>query len=134
MKFEIGSQKLVLGGDEYLSEADRNKLEKLIEKRHQDVKNEKEEDLHTEILYHLLKIGNALGYDVLAASNDRSKAHCGNNFSFMCLHLFPQINLDKDTLNSVKLIDVLWFEKGINKVMQPLRRRKAQVSIKASYG
>ncbi|MEJ7680323.1 MAG: hypothetical protein WKG06_21200 [Segetibacter sp.] len=30
--FEIGMQKLVLGGDEYLSEPERNKLEKLIEK------------------------------------------------------------------------------------------------------
>lgn len=32
--FEIGMQKLVLGGDEYLSLAERTKLEKLIEKRH----------------------------------------------------------------------------------------------------
>ena len=35
--------------------------------------------------YHLLKIGNALGYDVIAASNDRSKSHSGNSFSFMSL-------------------------------------------------
>ena len=31
--FEIGSQKLVLGGDEYLSEPERKKLEQLIEGR-----------------------------------------------------------------------------------------------------
>ncbi|MFJ1288538.1 hypothetical protein ACIKQ4_20725, partial [Acinetobacter baumannii] len=72
--FEIGMQKLVLGGDEYLSQPERNKLEKLIEKRHLEVREEKEEEsLHTEMQYHLLKIGNALGYDVIPASNDRSK-------------------------------------------------------------
>jgi type II restriction enzyme len=124
--FEIGTQKLVLGGDEYLSQTERNKLEKLIEKRHQDVKNEKEEeDLHTEMQYHLLKIGNTLGYDVIPASNDKSKAHCGNNFSFMCLGQFPQINLDKDTLNTVKLIDVLWFEKGTNNVIAAFEVEKS---------
>ena len=35
--FEIGTQKLVLGTDEYLSETERKKLEKLIEKRKTDV-------------------------------------------------------------------------------------------------
>lgn len=70
--FEIGMQKLVLGNDDYLSETERNKLEKAIEKRHKEVQEEKqEENLHTEMQYHLLKIGNSLGYDVIAASNDR---------------------------------------------------------------
>ncbi len=36
--FEIGTQKLILGTDEYLSEPERKKLEKLIEKRQHDVK------------------------------------------------------------------------------------------------
>lgn len=34
--FEIGTQKLLLGKDEYLSEIERNRLEKLIEKRHKE--------------------------------------------------------------------------------------------------
>jgi len=116
--FEIGSQKLVLGNDEYLSEPERKKLEKLIEKRQEEVQAEKvEENQHTEMQYHLLKIGNALGYDVIAASNDRSKSHCGSNFSFISLQQFPEINLDKETLSTVKLIDVLWFQKGTNNVI-----------------
>ncbi len=124
--FEIGSQKLVLGGDEYLSEAERRKLEKLIEKRHQDVQEEKqEEDLHTEMQYHLLKIGKALGYDVIAASNDRSKSHGGNSFSFISLQQFPEINLDKETLNTVKLIDVLWFQSGTNNVIAAFEVEKS---------
>lgn len=88
--FEIGSQKLVLGAENYLSESEREKLEKLIERRNKDGKQEnQEEDLHTEMQYHLLKIGNALGYGVIAASNDRSRQHCGNKFSFISLQEFP---------------------------------------------
>lgn len=124
--FEIGSQKLVLGTDEYLSEPERKKLEKLIEKRKEDVEQERqEENLHTEMQYHLLKIGNALGYDVIAASNDRSRQHCGNNFSFISLPQFPEISLDKETLNTVKLIDVLWFQKGTNNVIAAFEVEKS---------
>lgn len=124
--FEIGMQKLVLGGDEYLSLAERTKLEKLIEKRHADVRAEKEEQsLHTEMQYHLLKIGKALGYDVITASNDRSKCYNGNNFSFISLSDFPEFNLDKETLNTVKLIDVLWFERGTNNVIAAFEVEKS---------
>ncbi len=124
--FEIGTQKLILGTDEYLSEPERKKLEKLIEKRQHDVNEEKEEEnLHTEMQYHLLKIGNTLGYDVIAASNDRSRSHCGNSFSFISLQQFPEINLDKETLNTVKLIDVLWFQKGTNNVIAAFEVEKS---------
>lgn len=124
--FEIGTQKLILGADEYLSEPERKKLEKLIEKRQEEIQQEKvEENLHTEMQYHLLKIGNALGYDEIAASNDRSKSHCGNSFSFISLQDFPSIILDKETLNTVKLIDVLWFQKNTNNVVAAFEVEKS---------
>ncbi len=65
--------------------------------------------------FHLLKIGQALGYDVISASNDRSKSHQGNNFSFLSLSNFPKMDISKETYNTVGLIDVVWFEKGTNK-------------------
>ncbi|MEB0262812.1 MULTISPECIES: type II restriction endonuclease [unclassified Mucilaginibacter] len=115
--FEIGTQKLLLGKDEYLSETERSRLEKLIEKRHKNKRTEMaDEHLHNEMQYHLLKIGHALGYDVIAASNDRSKSWDGNKFSFISLADFPQLALEKEVLNTVKLIDVLWFQKGTSKV------------------
>lgn len=124
--FEIGTQKLILGNDEYLSEPERKKIEKLIERRQLDVQHEKEEEnLHTEMQYHLLKIGNALGYDVIAASNDRSRSHEGNSFSFISLQQFPVIDLDKETLNTVKLIDVLWFQKNSNNVIAAFEVEKS---------
>lgn len=124
--FEIGMQKLVIGGDEYLSEAERNKLEKLMEKRHKDIKTEKEDEhLHSEMQYHLLKIGSALGYDVICASNDKSRSFNGNNFSFLCLARFPDILTDVDTASTIKLIDVLWFQKGTNNVIAAFEVEKS---------
>ena len=124
--FEVGSQKMAAGLDEYLSEAERGKLEKVIEKRRRDVLNERaEESLHTEMQYHLIKIGNALGYDVFPASNDRSKQYSGQSFSFLCPCPFPVLPLEKDTLNTVKLIDILWFEKNTSNVVAAFEVEKS---------
>jgi type II restriction enzyme len=118
LMFEIGTQKLVIGNDEYLSETERKKLETLIIKRQTEIKEDKaEESLHSEMQYHLLKIGTALGYDVICASNDKSKSFNGSNFSFLCLSDFPMMNTDRDTQNTIKLIDILWFQKGTNNII-----------------
>ncbi len=116
--FEIGTQKMLIGNDEYLSEEERHRLEKSIEKRQKEIREEKlEENLHTEMQFHLLKIGQSLGYDAFVAINDRSRSYDGKSFSFMSPDKFPAINCDKDTANTIKLIDILWFEKGTNNVI-----------------
>ncbi len=124
--FEVGTQKLILGSDDYLSEQDRNKLEKLIEKRHTEARKEKEDEhLHSEMQYHLLRIGASLGYDVIPASNDRSRSWNNNSFSFISLKKFPEFPGEEEALNSVKLIDVLWFEKGTSKVVAAFEVEKS---------
>ena len=126
LMFEVGTQKLITGTDEYLSSDERNKLEKLMLKRHEEVKLEKDdEDLHTEMQYHLLKIGNSLGYDVITATNDKSKSFKGHNFSFLCLQKFPEMQTDNDTLSTIKLIDVIWYEKGTNNVLAAFEVEKS---------
>ena len=118
LMFEIGTQKLLLGKDEYLSEPERKKLEQVIEKRQNKIREDKlEESLHTEMQYHLIKIGTALGYDVICAQNDQSKSFNGSKFSFQCLSSFPTMNSDKDTVNTIRMIDVLWFQKSTNKIV-----------------
>jgi type II restriction enzyme len=118
LMFEIGTQKLLLGNDEYLSEQERKKIETLIVKRQREIQEDKqEENLHTEMQYRLLKIGTALGYDVICAQNDKSKSYNNANFSFQCLPAFPTMNTDKDTLNTIKMIDVLWFQKSTNTII-----------------
>ncbi|WP_281228933.1 hypothetical protein [Flavobacterium aquiphilum] len=116
--FEIGTQKMLIGNDEYLSENERNKFEKNIVKRQKEIQEEKqEENLHSEMQYHLLKIGASLGFDVTPASNDKKKSFNGQSFSFISLNKFPELPCDKETQNTIKLIDVLWFEKGTNNII-----------------
>ncbi|WP_445734472.1 hypothetical protein [Mariniflexile sp.] len=116
--FEIGTQKMLIGNDEYLSEAERVKFEKNIVKRQREIQEEKQEEkFHDEMQYHLLKIGISLGFDVTPASNDKSKSFGGHSFSFISMHTFPELPCDKETQTTIKLIDVLWFEKGTNNIV-----------------
>lgn len=124
--YEIGIQRLLLGSDEYLSETERKKLERLSDKRRENFEQDKaEENLHTEMQYHLLKIGNALGYDSFPATNDKSKTYSGTNFSFLCQCEFPKLQCEKETESTIKLIDVLWFQKGTNNVLAAFEVEKS---------
>ena len=118
LMFEIGTRKLALDNTEHLSEQERKKLETLIEKRKSKIKEDKaEENLHTEMQYHLIKIGKSLGYDVICAQNDKSRSYNSTNFSFLCLPVFPIMNFDKDTVNTIKMIDVIWYQKSTNNII-----------------
>ncbi len=124
--FDIGVRKIMVGDEGALSEKEREKIKKLLKKRRIEVLKEKEEDnLHTEMQYHLLKIGHSLGYDVISASNDRSRCHDGNNFSFISLRKFPDIGVDKDTNNTIALIDVIWFQKDTNRIVSAFEVEKS---------
>lgn len=116
--FEVGSQKMLIGADEYLSEVERVRFEESIEKRKKEIQDEKsEENLHTKMQYHLLKIGLSLGFDVTPAINDKNKSFNGNGFSFISIDQFPDLPADKNTQNTIKLIDVLWFQKNTNSII-----------------
>lgn len=115
--YEVGMRNIIIEG-QVISEDEKTKLLKQYDKRHKEVLDEKhEEDLHTEMQFHLLKIGKALGYDPITASNDRSKCYGEINFSFISLVKFPTLSIDKETLSTIQLIDVIWFERGTNKVV-----------------
>jgi len=116
--YEIGKNNILVGQENNLSEKDREKIFKELEKRHKKVIDEEQEDeLHTKLQYQLLKIGHSLGYDVIAASNDRSKAYKDNKFSFFCLSEFPKLEVSMEIFKTITLIDVVWFEKGKNKIV-----------------
>lgn len=115
--FEIGSRNIIIEG-QIISDEDKVKLLRQYDRRHKEMQSKRqEEDLHTEMQYHLLKIGKALGYDPIAASNDRGKRHGEMNFSFISLNKFPELSVDKDTLNTIQLIDIIWFDKNKSKAV-----------------
>lgn len=124
--FDVGVKKILVSDEGILSEQEQATIEKILKSRHKEVVSEKEEeDLHTEMQYHLLKIGASLGYDVISASNDRSRCHAGKNFSFISLSQFPNIGIDRDTNTTIALIDVLWFQKGTNKIVSAFEVEKS---------
>lgn len=124
--FDVGIGKIVQHHSRELSPDELARIEKQIAKRHREVKAESDEDdLHTEMQYHLLKIGYSLGYDVIAASNDRSRHYKGNYFSTMSLGSFPSMSVDKETFSTIGLIDVVWFEKTTNRAIAAFEVEKS---------
>ena len=116
--FDIGIKKIMTGTEGPLSDDERKKIERTLKKRHREVMDEKDqENLHSEMQYHLLKIGDALGYDVISAANDRSRCHDGHSFSTISLPRFPDIGVEKATNKTISLIDVIWFKKNTNKIV-----------------
>ena len=126
MLFDIGVGKIIQTNSRELSSEEVARIEKQIAKRHREVKAEHdEEDLHTEMQYTLLKIGRSLGYDVIAASNDRSKNYKGNYFSGMSLPFFPHMAVDRETQSTIALIDVVWFQKGTSRAVAAFEVEKS---------
>ena len=126
--FDIGEYQIILPENiVVLSDKEREQAIKKQSKRHQDrIEDIKDGDTHTEMQYHLLKIGKELGYDVMSASNDVSRCYKGIKFSSLNLLSFPDLGLDSvHTEKTIKLIDVLWFEKGTNKIVSAFEVEKS---------
>jgi EVE domain len=66
---------------------------------------------HTEIQWHLLKLGSDMGFDVWVARNDKGKSFNGNKFADIN-RLTDELPLqfDEATNKTIELIDVLWLK------------------------
>lgn len=115
--FEIGAGKLVVEENSQLVLENQQRIAAAQKKRHQEVVADLQQDeAHTHMQFLLTKLGKALGYDVLVASNDRGKSFQEEKFSFHCLCGLPDLGVGQDVGATIDLIDVLWFEKGTNRV------------------
>lgn len=66
---------------------------------------------HTEIQWHLLKLGSDMGFDLWVARNDRGKEWDGRKFAdFPKLKTELPLQFDDATNKTVQLIDVLWLK------------------------
>ena len=71
---------------------------------------------HTEIQGWLRDLGHALGFDVWIASNDVSRPYAGGRLSDGCLASLPAAIENEPGAEAVRLIDVLWLERGSGRV------------------
>ena len=90
-------------------EAAREEARTLSKAAMEQCKNER---THTEIQAWLRDLGLALGYDVWIAANDRSRSFNGSALAAGCLKRLPDIISTSKGADSIRLIDVLWFERG----------------------
>ncbi len=116
--FEIGAGNL-LGPNLYERPAvDRKKIQKQLAKRHKAVVDEAQEtQTHSEMQYHLLTLGRALGYDVVVARKDRSRQYNGQPFSFLSLPSLPPLPVPPETSQTISLIDIIWLEKETGRLI-----------------
>ena len=117
--FDVGAGKIVVNENALIViEKEERKREKLLRQRHQEIEEEiEQESEHTKIQYLLLKIGKSLGYDVMVASNDRTKTYNNHNFSFVSLPVLPDLGVSEEVRKTIELIDVIWFEQASNRIV-----------------
>ncbi len=112
--FDVGIGKIAMDSNVETALAfEEKKIRKTLEKRHQEVLDDaKESSLHARMQAHLLKVGQALGYQVWIARNDRSAPNChgGGRLGETALATLPPLDLGTDVINTVELIDVLWLQ------------------------
>ncbi|MBN8815965.1 MAG: type II restriction endonuclease [Sphingomonas sp.] len=71
---------------------------------------------HAEVQAWLRDLGIALGHDVWIAANDRGRLHAGMPLGEGCLDRLPDAIATASGADSIRLIDVLWLEKGAGHV------------------
>lgn len=98
-------------------EIDEEKVRKYHEKRSKSAEEtKKEENSHQEQQYLLAKLGTALGYDVWIASNDHGRKYKEERLGNYSLQKFPNLPYSSEVLDTIKLIDVIWFQKGSDQI------------------
>jgi len=67
---------------------------------------------HTEIQVWLRDLGRALGFDVWIAANDRARDTGAGQLGDGCLEVLPEPIASAPGVDAIRLIDVLWLERG----------------------
>jgi len=112
--FDLGIGKIAMNGNAEAALAfEEKKLQKTLEKRHQEVLADVlESGQHARMQAHLLKVGKALGCQVWVVRNDRQAPDChgGGRLGERSLPSLPPLGLAPEVLATVELIDVLWLQ------------------------
>lgn len=116
--FDIGIGKIAVDGNwSKALDLEKEKLEKIWKKRHAEVEQEaNEENEHLRMQMTLTEIGRELGYDVHVATNDRSKSIDGKSLEFLTVAKLPPLDLPKDVIKTISLIDVIWIKRETQQI------------------
>jgi type II restriction enzyme len=71
---------------------------------------------HTEVQGWLRDLGRALGFDIWIAANDQQRAYADGLLGEGCLAALPPAVSEMPSAEVIRLIDVLWFERGAGRV------------------
>lgn len=77
----------------------------------------KEEHSHIEIQHCLKEMGQKLGFHVWIASNDKKRIIQGEELGCRCLEKLPEFCLRSTASDTIRFIDVLWFDSNLKHVV-----------------
>lgn len=111
--FEIGTYRLIVEQNaEAASKIQEDKGNKNKSKRHKEVLEDHEEDnAHSEMQYHLARLGKALGYNVWIARNDHKRTFQDVKLGEFSISDLKVSNVPDSVFDTVSLIDVIWLDK-----------------------
>lgn len=81
-----------------------------------EARSEKDEASHSEVQSWLRDLGQALGYRVWIAANDRGRLYNGRPLGEGCLTALPPVLMAAPGAEMVRLIDVLWLKPDTDRV------------------
>jgi type II restriction enzyme len=109
--FEIGIGRLVINENLDLILKQFDKREKTNRKRHSEMINDViENNDHSEMQYHLAKLGNSLGYRVWIARNDHKREWNNRKLGELSLQQLELHEIPIQVKDTISLIDVLWID------------------------
>lgn len=118
--FDVGSGRYPLpapGRDASAWEADLARVrEESARERKARARAEEDDVTHGEIQEWLRDLGRSLGYEVWIAANDRSRACASGRLGDGCLAALPAALDRAPGADAIRLIDVLWLERGGERV------------------
>lgn len=108
--FEIGVARLVIHENHEVVLKQIEKREKTNRKRHTEVINDViENNDHSEMQYHLSRLGRSLGYHVWIARNDHKREWNSQILGELSLHQLELHDIPSQVKDTISLIDVLWL-------------------------
>ena len=109
--FEIGSNRMIIEENAVnFIDKEKEKNEKAKKRRQKEVKkDEVEENAHSEMQYHLARLGSSLGYKVWIARNDHKREWNGQKLGEYSIKNLNVFDFPPTVSDTISLIDVLWL-------------------------